>query len=387
MPQWKQYSGTWPLQTQMQAAAAGTWPLRFDYILYSAGRGGFGSLGQNNVISYSSPTQVGSLANWQTVSSGISSFSVKSDGTLWGWGDNSYGQLGINNLISRSSPVQIGALTNWSKVDAGVYYATLAIKTDGTLWAWGYGASGIMGNPNSLVDTSSPVQVGTDTNWAYTANGVLGWHATKTNGTLWWCGGGQGSGVSGLNQISTTAYRSSPTQIGALTTWLRPATFQYSACCTRTDGTLWVWGNNSEGQLGQNNRTDRSSPVQVGALTNWSYCEMEQGAIALKTDGTLWSWGSNVYGNLGQNEATSVRRSSPTQIGSDTNWASFSIGYELNISAIKTNGTLWGWGNNVFGNLGDGTNVNKSSPVQIGSATTWNSVSHKRDSSLFVTKS
>lgn len=385
MAQWKQYSGTWPLQTQMQAAAAGTWPLRFDYILYSAGRGGFGSLGQNNVTNYSSPTQVGSLANWQTVSSGLASFSVKSDGTLWAWGNNQWGNLGLGDLVYRSSPVQVGALTNWSKVDAGVYYTTLAIKTDGTLWAWGYGAAGNMGNPNDLSARSSPVQVGTDTNWAYTANGVLGWHATKTNGTLWWCGGGQTSGVSGLNSSGAAAYRSSPTQVGALTNWLRPATYQYTACCTKTDGTLWSWGNNNYGELGHSNLIYRSSPVQVGALTNWSYCEITTGgAIALKTDGTLWAWGSSNSGNQGI--TPKVDRSSPTQIGTDTNWSSFSMGYELNVSAIKTNGTLWGWGNNVFGNLGDGTNVNKSSPVQIGASTTWNSVSHKRDSSLFVTK-
>ena len=127
------YSGRWNLPTQMQAAAAGTWPLRFDTPLYAWGYNGAGQLGQGNTTNYSSPVQVGALTNWYSMAQGAQHvIARKTDGTLWSWGRNSVGELGQGNTTNYSSPVQVGALTTWIELAAG-RYSSLAIKIDGTL--------------------------------------------------------------------------------------------------------------------------------------------------------------------------------------------------------------------------------------------------------------
>ena len=344
-----------------------------------------GVLGTNDAISKSSPVQVGALTTWTitgTPSGDKHAVEVKTDGTLWTWGSNVNGELGLGDQgVNRSSPVQVGALTNWSKAVAGVYI-TLAIKTDGTLWAWGNGANGSLGQ-NSTTSYSSPVQVGALTNWSNVdAFGAA--IAIKTDGTLWsW--GSNGFGHLGQGDI---VLRSSPVQVGTGTSWASATITWEAAAAVKTDGTLWTWGSNGYGQLGQNTAGgnaftalgNRSSPVQVGALTNWSQAsvghrgESPYGAsVAVKTDGTLWAWGGNYYGSCGLGDSyqtNSVRRSSPVQVGALTNWSFAQMGYYHTIGT-KTDGTLWSWGRNNFGQLGQGDGVSRSSPVQIGALTTW----------------
>jgi alpha-tubulin suppressor-like RCC1 family protein len=244
-----------------------------------------------------------------------------------------------------------------------------AIKTDGTLWVWGYNASnqflsGLSGY------RSSPSQVGAGTDWfrVYTAYSSS---AIKTTGTLWAWGNNQ-SGQIGNNSRSTTGL----IQIGALTNWAIIGQGSSSKIARKTDGTLWAWGGNEAGQLGQNNRIYRSSPVQVGANTTWSDVSGNSNNgnsfLATKTDGTLWAWGNNQYGQLGQNDR--VYRSSPTQVGSSTNWSKVFKGYpgRGESFAIKTDGTLWAWGGNSGGSLGLNNTIYRSSPTQVGTATGWN---------------
>jgi len=140
----------------------------------------------------------------------------------------------------------------------------------------------------------------------------------------------------------------------------------------KTDGTLWTWGRGDLGSLGDNTLVDKSSPVQtVAGGTNWKQVSVGvQFSHAIKTDGTLWTWGRNDYGSLG--DGTETRRSSPVQIAGTT-WKQVSNGNRF-AAAIKTDGTLWGWGRNDYGQLGDGTTTNRSSPVQI-AGTTWKIVS------------
>jgi alpha-tubulin suppressor-like RCC1 family protein len=213
--------------------------------------------------------QVGALTDWSKVSMGVQScIAIKTDGTLWTWGNNSFGQLGQNNTTVRSSPVQVGALTNWSGVSEapGGNNFSAAIKTDGTLWTWGAGLFGALGQGNQA-DLSSPVQVGALTDWSKVSAGANICAAIKTDGTLWtW-----GFGNAGRLGLDDTVSRSSPVQVGALTNWSSVAT--YASCMAiKTDGTLWSWGfNSSYGNLGQNNATNLSSPVQVGGSTNWTF--------------------------------------------------------------------------------------------------------------------
>lgn len=359
------YQGAWLQNGAFNPLAAPT-PI-YTYGLYSWGRNNNGQLGLNNRTDYSSPKQVGSLTNWNEIAtlSANSGLAVKTDGTLWSWGNNNLGQLGLGNTTSYSSPRQVGSLTNWLKVSGGSY-SSYAIKTDGTLWSWGNNSSGELGLGNTN-GYSSPKQIGALTNWSDVAGGqVYCAYAIKTDGTLWsW--GFSGSGQLGLN--NATNY-SSPKQIGALTNWLRISAGQYFAAAIKTDGTLWMWGVNGAGQLGVGNTVNRSSPTQVGVLTNWSFVRCGAAhTMAIKTDGTLWAWGNNSgTGCLGNGNTTSY--SSPIQIGALTNWSTLSCGNAFTIS-VKTDFTLWSWGQGGQGRLGLGNITYYSSPKQVGSLTNW----------------
>jgi alpha-tubulin suppressor-like RCC1 family protein len=337
--------------------------------LYSWGLNSDGYLGQGDTINRSSPIQVGSLANWLSIAAGYAhTISTKIDGTLWASARNLDGQLGDGTTINRSSPVQVGSLTTWSIVSAGRRHS-VATKTDGTIWAWGRNAQGQLGD-GTTVDKSSPIQVGLLTTWLNISAGQYATVAIKTNGTIWtW-----GQNVFGTLGTNDTIDRSSPVQVGSLSNWSLISSGNHSVAAIKTDGTLWSWGFNSSGKLGLNNTTYYSSPVQVGALTNWSKISSSLSGnhtLAIKTNGTLWAWGKNSYGQLG--DGTTINRSSPVQIGALTAWSMISPGNNQSLST-KTDGTLWAWGRNNDGQLGLGNTISLSSPVQVGSLTTWLSI-------------
>jgi len=180
-----------------------------------------------------------------------------------------------------------------------------------------------------------------------------------------------GRGNLGVLGLGNTTDYSSPKQVGALSDWRVVSTSSISnSLSVKTDGTLWAWGNNFYGQLGLGNTTRYSSPKQVGSLTSWltvsagSYSS----TAAIKTDGTLWTWGQNNFGQLGLGNTTDF--SSPKQVGSLTNWSKLGAGNNYCI-AIKTDGTMWSWGANAFGQLGLSNTTYYSSPKQIGALTTW----------------
>ena len=270
------YSGKWRLPTVMQAEGAGTWPAPpfASGELWMWGRNHQGQLGQGNTTDYSSPVQVGALTDWLLAAGSKyhGSLAIKLDGTAWSWGNGAGGQLGQGSTTAYSSPVQIGALTDWSKsMSGGVYGPNGAIKTDGTLWVWGTGGTGQLGQGNTT-SYSSPVQVGGLTTWASIGPGSetdaansMWSMAIKTDGTLWaWGKNANGQ----LGNGNTTNY-SSPIQIGALTTWIQVLGGRKSSYARKTDGTIWAWGNGGDGQLGTGSTANTSSPNQVGALTTW----------------------------------------------------------------------------------------------------------------------
>ena len=286
---------------------------------------------------------------------------------LFTWGNNTYGQLGDNTRLHRSSPVQtIAGGTNWKQSSCGINH-TAAIKTDGTLWLWGIG--GLLGD-NTGTSRSSPVQtIAFGTNWSSVSCGTDHTAAIKTDGTLWlW-----GSNYAGELGDNTTTGRNSPVQtVTGGTNWKQVSCGYAMTAAIKTDGTLWCWGNNYEGGLGDNTTTNRSSPVQtITGGNNWSSVFATYGIAAIKTDGTLWLCGGNWSGQLG--DGTTTYRSSPVQtITGGNNWKQVGSGGQDNFGAIKTDGTLWLWGYNYVGQLGDNTRTNRSSPIQtISGGNNW----------------
>ena len=135
------------------------------------------------------------------------------------------------------------------------------------------------------------------------------------------------------------------------------------------DGSLWAWGNNWHGQLGDGTTDNRATPVQIEDDTNWASIAVGGGhTVAIKIDGSLWAWGYNWHGQLG--DGTTENRAAPVQASSDTDWASVFAGDSYTM-AIKTDGSLWAWGRNSSGQLGDGTTEDRLVPTQIGIDTDW----------------
>lgn len=302
---------------------------------------------------------------WQSVSSGYqSTLAIKSDGTLWAWGDNDFGQLGTGNFAPKNSPVQVGTESNWKEISCGENHV-VAIKTDGTLWAWGDNFAGQLGDGGIVNMSNVPIQISNDTDWQTISAGSSHTLALKTNGTLW----GWGWNFAAQVGDGTTVDVLMPIQIAVGSTFKAIGTGAYFSHAIKTDGTLWGWGDNSFGQMGDGTTNFNMVPTQIGTANNWKSIDGgDSYAVAIKTNGTLWSWGANYEGNLG--DGTLIDRLNPMQIGTDTNWKSVSTKF-YHVSALKNNGTLWTWGFNTFGQMGDATNVQKSVPTQVGTATNW----------------
>jgi alpha-tubulin suppressor-like RCC1 family protein len=271
-------------------------------------------------------------------------------GTLFTWGQNSYAQLGDNTTTIRSTPVTTFAGgTNWKQVSGGTNH-TAAIKTDGTLWTWGNNPSGQLGDNTSANARITPVTTFSGgTNWKQVASGGYTTAAIKTDGTLWtW--GRNSYGQLGDN---TTTQRNTPvTTFAGGTNWKQVSCAVNHTAAIKTDGTLCTWGRNSYGQLGDNTTTQRNTPVTTFAGgTNWK--QVAGGGectSAIKTDGTLWTWGRNYGGQLG--DRTITTRTTPiTTFAGGTDWKQVALGY-THTAAVKNDGTLWVWGNNSNGRLG-----------------------------------
>lgn len=309
-------------------------------------------------------------ASWASVSGGWdATCAIRGDKTLWCWGNNAYGELGTGNTTSELSPVQVGTSAGWASVSVGQESAC-GTRTDGTLWCWGQNYVGQLGTGDTNVDLS-PVQVGTSADWASVSVSYSSACATRTDETLW-CWGSNAYGQLGLGNYTD---QHSPVKVGTATDWATVSTqVAATACATRTNGTLWCWGDNTDGELGIGNTTSQPSPVQVGTATTWARVSTDGSlyTCATRTNRTLWCWGDNTYGELGTNNTTSEL--SPIRVGTATTWVSVSAGNGANTCATRADRTLWCWGQNYAGQLGTGdTNVHLS-PVQVGTATSWTGV-------------
>ena len=190
----------------------------------------------------------------------------------------------------------------------------------------------------------------------------------KGDGSLWtW-----GYNFYGQLGDGTTTTRTSPVAIAAGSTWLTLAAGDYHCVAIRSDGSLWAWGRNNQGQLGDGTRTQRTSPVHIGSDTTWAAVAAgDVFSVGLKADGSLWAWGNNSYGQIG--DGSTSRRTSPVRIGTANDWVSVACGASF-VVALKSDGSLWAWGRNTYGQLGNGTTTQRTTPTQIGTGTTWTAV-------------
>ncbi|MDP2160810.1 MAG: T9SS type A sorting domain-containing protein [Flavobacterium sp.] len=329
--------------------------IRNDGSLWSWGDNEYRQNGNNSNVDILTPLQITATLDWSSISLGtFNSAAVKTDGTIWYWGRNYQGSTCCATI---PTPQQIIGFDNFISIASGLN-TTAAIKSNGTLWAWGWNEYGVLGN-GTTISSQIPVQVGTDNNWQSVSIGANHISAIKTDGSLWaW-----GRSITGSIGNNVSGNQTTPLRIGTANNWLKVYSGYDSNLAIKTDGTLWAWGWNSYGQLGDGTTTNRVAPVQIGNDNDWVEISITTHSMAIKSNGTLWAWGFNNFGKLGIGSSLN-QVSVPTQLGTDSNWLKSITGFEHTI-ALKVDGTLWAWGRNNNGQLGDGTIINKSTPIQI----------------------
>lgn len=358
--------------------------------VWACGSNGYGQLGLGASIStLSSLTQIPISSGWAGVGCGNNHSIIASvSADIWSFGDNQYGQLGLGHINSKLVPTQITNYTfNWPltptellpaytpylNTEFSAYDSSFILFPDGMLWVCGDNQFGQLGK-NNITNYSVPTflgSTGSRWNWRSVSCGIGHSLAVNTEFSLYvW-----GNNAYGQLGTGNTSSRSTPSLI-SYSFWKSVSAGFIHSIATKADGTMWSWGGNDYGQLGLGDSSHRSSPTQIGGGTSWSKINAGGNtSLAIDNLNKLWSWGENTYGQLGQTNTTHL--SSPKQVGALTNWSQVQVGCDqqyTHVLAIKTDGTLWSWGNNLYGKLGQGNTTNLSSPKIVGALTTWVSI-------------
>jgi alpha-tubulin suppressor-like RCC1 family protein len=342
--------------------------------VWAWGSNGAGQLGDCTTTNRTTPAQVGDLSGVTDVSSGCyHSLALKDDGTVWAWGDNYYGQLGDGTTTDRYTPVQVGGLTGVVDVAGGCYHS-LAVKDDGTVWIWGANYWGQLGNGTWERDVAhpTPAQVGGLTGVVDVAGGFHHSLALKDDGTAWAWGDNE---YGQLGDGTTTIIRTTPVKVSRLSSVKSLSGGGLHSLALKDDGTVWAWGANYYGQLGNGTRDydAHPTPAQVileggtGGLSGVK--DVAAGGLhtlALMDDGTVLAWGYNGHGELGIGYTSSGDSTYPVQVRANLSWPPKFLSGIVGVSggtyhslALKDDGTVWMWGYN------GSTNENITQPVQV----------------------
>jgi hypothetical protein len=312
-------------------------------------------------------------------SSVFHSMALKSDGTLWAWGDNNRGQLGVGNNTSiygltNDNIASIvgntnGTFSNWKCVSCGSEH-TLAIKNDGSLWGWGRNSEYQLGQ-NNTTNKNAPIQITSSYDWKSVSASNLVSLAIKNDGTLWsW--GTNYNYLLGMNSNSTSAQRKIPTQVGTDTDWKMIDINSISAYGLKTDGSLWFWGDN-DGYVMGSSTSSYYEPTKFVSSIKWKFVSVGvRHVAAISQDGKLYSRGYNGYGALGTNNYDS--QSSFTLVNNGGYWKYISCGYDFTVG-IMVDGSLWAWGNNNDKQVSTSSLNGISAPVIQSSSYNWKQIS------------
>jgi alpha-tubulin suppressor-like RCC1 family protein len=313
------------------------------------------------VFSFETSKLFAQVGCWEKISVGVSfSLAIKNDGTLWAWGYNDSGQLGDSTNTSKTIPTRIGKENDWQQISCGGSQ-TIAIKNNGTLWAWGENNVGQLGD-SSIFNKNSPTKIGNANDWNSISTGIAHSMAIKKDSTLW----GWGFNLHGQLSYGATVIVRSPVKIGNAKDWKQVSAGATHTIAIKYNGTIWACGDNASGQLGNGrNFGAETYMTQIGSSKEWIQVDAgDYYNLALKSDGSLWAWGANDYGQLG--DSTNTIKTIPTRVGTQNDWKQIFAGVNVSF-ALKNDGTLWVWGNVPMYN---------NTPTRINTDQDWMAVSH-----------
>ena len=250
---------------------------------------GWPVLGLGNVTAQTRLRRIGKDTNWVSISAGTAhNMAIKSDGTLWAWGENYTGQFGVGTMGRRNqeanTPVHAAPGNDWKQAVAGGIH-TVVLKQDGTLWAWGINWAGSLGT-GSTRNSAVPVQVGCASNWVKVWAGMLETVALQSDGSLWYWGDNPDPAFpQGTGQILV------PTRVSPDTNWVDVGFGVNTVFAIKADGTLWTWGRNAHVYSDAQNQTLDTVPTRVGTNSDWASvpaCGLGWCQGLTKKDGSLW---------------------------------------------------------------------------------------------------
>ncbi len=347
---------------QIEVSNYHTVALLNDGTVMAWGRNNYGQLGDGTNVDKSVPTAIQGLTNVKKIYVGIyCTVALLEDGTVKSWGQNTYGQLGDGTTVNKNVPTSVLNLTSVKQISVSNTYNMIALLNDGTVMTWGYNNYGQLGD-GTIENKSVPTAVSGLDNVAevITNNSVT--IAVLNDGTA------KAWGYNYNYQIGngSSVNRNIPTAITNLTNINQIYIGNNYVVCLLNDGTVKTWGRNYYGQLGDGTTSNKTVPTIVSGLNNVKQIITSNAyytTVILLNDGTLMTCGANGWGQLG--DGTVGNRMIPTVIPNLTEVANVSIGNSYNTVALLNNGTLKAWGRNTYGQIGDGTTVNKSIPATV----------------------